>query len=278
MNLTFQVSADPVRFERMTTAEMRASFLVEGLFAPGKIVLVYSDADRAIVGSAVPGAGALRLESCPELASRYFTERREIGVMNIGGAGRIIAAGKTYAMGCRDALYIGRGIEEIEFASNDPAAPAQYYLISYPAHAAYPVTHAKVESAEPLRLGSLKESNQRTLYKYIHPAGIKSCQLIMGFTELEEGSVWNTMPAHTHARRSEIYLYFNLGPKDTVCHLMGRPGETRHLIVRDKQVAVSPSWSVHSGAGTRNYSFIWAMGGENQDFKDMQPVEMEALK
>lgn len=270
-------SPDPVRFERMNTRETRDAFLIENLFRPGEIVLVYSHTDRAVVGSAVPSGETLKLEAGDELRAEYFCERREIGVINIGGDGLIAVDGQAFPMARHDALYIGRGSREIFFKSADPQAPAKFYLVSYPAHAVYPTTHARVADAEPARLGSDRDSNRRTIYKYIHPAGIKSSQLVMGFTVLEEGSVWNTMTAHTHERRSEVYLYFNLAPNAAVFHFMGRPDETRHIVVRDGQVVLSPSWSIHAGAGTTNYTFIWAMGGENQAFTDMDGVKVEDM-
>ena len=270
-------SPDPVRFEMMNSAELRESFLVEEIFAPGEIYLVYSDIDRVIVGSAVPTDSALKLEAGDELKAQYFAERREIGVINIGGEGSIVVDGETYPMVKLDALYIGRGSKEIEFTSENPDNPALYYIISYPSHAAYPTSHVKIADAEPLRLGSSKECNERTIYKYVHPAGIKSSQLVMGCTLMEEGSVWNTMPAHTHERRSEVYMYFDL-PEDAVLFkLIGEPDETRHIVVRNRQAVMTPSWSIHSGAGTTNYSFVWAMGGENQDFGDMDGIAVNDM-
>jgi len=271
-------SPDPARFERMNTRETRENFLIGNLFPPDEFALVYSHTDRAIVGSAVPDHQTLKLESKDELRAEYFCQRREIGVLNIGGDGLIAVDGTEFPMARHDALYIGRGSREIFFKNTDPAKPAQFYFISYPAHAQYPTTHAKVAAAEPVALGSDGECNRRTIYKYIHPGGIKSCQLVMGFTVLAEGSVWNTMTAHTHERRSEIYLYFDLLADSAVFHLMGRPDETRHIIVRDRQAVLSPSWSIHAGAGTTNYSFIWAMGGENQEFSDMDCVSVEDMK
>ncbi len=220
-------SPDPVRFERMNTRETRENFLIGNLFPPDEIALVYSHTDRAIVGSAVPVHQTLKLESKDQLRAEYFCQRREIGVLNIGGDGLVTIDGEAFPMARHDALYIGRGSRDIVFGSADPAKPAQFYFISYPAHAQYPTTHAKVAAAEPVNLGSDRECNRRTIYKYIHPAGIKSCKLVMGFTVLAEGSVWNTMTAHTHERRSEIYLYFDLAADSAVFHLMGRPDETR---------------------------------------------------
>ncbi len=269
---------DKTRFQRMTTAELRESFLIENLFAPGELQLVYVDVDRAIVGSAVPVKEPLSLGTSKELASEFFAQRREIGVLNVGGPGKIVVDGKTFAMDNRDCLYIGRGSREITFSSEVQAKPAMYYLVSYPAHAQHPTTQAHSTTAAAVHLGVTPDCNVRTIRKYIHPAGIASCQLVMGFTELEEGSVWNTMPAHTHERRSEVYLYFDIAQNATVFHLMGGPEETRHLVVHNRQVVLSPSWSIHSGVGTRNYTFVWAMGGENQDFDDQDGVPVADLR
>jgi 4-deoxy-L-threo-5-hexosulose-uronate ketol-isomerase len=271
-------SPDSVRFERMNTRETREAFLIEHLFRPDEIVLVYSHTDRAIVGSAFPDTRTLKLESRDELRAEFFCQRREIGVINIGGDGLITVDGQVFPMTLHDALYIGRGSRDISFKSDDLTKPPLFYFVSFPAHAEYPTAHAKVAAAEPVTLGSDRDCNRRTIYKYIHPAGIKSCQLVMGFTVLAEGSIWNTMTTHTHERRSEIYLYFDLAPEAAVFHLMGRPDETRHIVVRDRQAILSPSWSVHAGAGTTNYSFIWAMGGENQEFTDMDGIKVEEMK
>jgi len=266
-------------YKRMSSEELKKSFLVDDLFKEDKIYTVYCDADRAIIGSAVPIKNNLKLESSKkEMAADYFAERREIGIINIGFGGSIIVDTVNYEMNFKDALYIGRGAKDIEFKSSNPNNPARYYFISYPSHKSYPITHAKFSDAEQVKLGSLKDANKRTIYKYIHSNGIKSSQLVMGLTELEVGSIWNTMPAHTHQRRSEIYMYFNLEPDSVVFHMMGEPDETRHLVIRNQQAVISPSWSIHCGAATQNYSFIWAMGGENQEFNDMDAVPMRNLK
>lgn len=270
--------ADSVRYQRMNTTELREIFLLEKLFNTGKIDLVYTEADRGIAGSAVPTGTMLKLEAGKELASDYFAQRREVGVINVGSKGFLKVDGKEYEMGNLDGLYISRGSREIHFTSEDASDPAYFYILSYPAHKEYPTTPAKLADAETVNLGSKDEANERTIYKYIHPAGIKSCQLVMGFTVLKEGSIWNTMSAHTHERRTEIYMYFDVAEKDVVFHFMGKPDETRHIVVRNRQAVVSPSWSIHSGAGTRRYSFIWGMGGENQAFDDMDFVEMDNLR
>jgi 4-deoxy-L-threo-5-hexosulose-uronate ketol-isomerase len=271
--------ADQLRYQRMTTAELRESFLVETLFKPGSIELLYTDVDRAVIGSIVPTGQKLSLGTNKEqLASEYFAERREIGLINTGAPGTIFVDGKSYAMENCDGLYIGRGSKQIEFESKSGADPARYFLMSYPAHTTYPTMHASRAQAEAVNLGSLKDANQRTIYKYIHPRGIPSCQLVMGFTQLKEGSIWNTMPPHTHSRRTEVYLYFNLDPAARIFHMMGTPQESRHLLVASGQAVISPSWSIHAGAGTQNYSFIWAMGGENQAFEDMDQVAIGQLR
>ena len=276
--MEIRYTTDPVAMKRMTTQEVRKMFLVDRLFTPGSVDMIYSAVDRAIVGSAVPARKTLKLlSSRKEMAAEYFLERRELGVINIGGEGFVRADGKEFALAPKDALYIGRGTKTVEFGSRKSNQPAAFYFASYPAHKDFPTTHAAFANVEHTPLGSVKDANKRTINKYIHPNGIKSCQLVMGLTELETGSVWNTMPVHTHQRRSEIYMYFNLPPQAVLFHLMGEPGETRHIVVRDKQAVISPSWSIHSGVATQNYSFIWAMGGENQEFDDMDWVEMKSL-
>ena len=270
-------SRDPQSFKRMNTAEIRDEFLVTDLFAPDEIKLVYLHIDRVIVGSAVPKSQALRLEAGAELRANYFAERREIGVLNIGHEGSITVDNQDYKMACRDMLYIGRGSREITFSSVDARQPAKFYIISLPAHKEYPTAHASQAQANRVELGSKAAANERTIFQYIHEDGIPSCQLVMGFTELAEGSVWNTMPAHTHERRSEVYMYFNLSGDNVVFHLMGQPQEIRQIVVREGQAAISPSWSIHAGAGTSNYCFVWAMGGENQAFTDMDPAPLAEM-
>jgi 4-deoxy-L-threo-5-hexosulose-uronate ketol-isomerase len=265
-------------YQRMTTAELRRSFVIDNLFAPNSVTMIYSDVDRVIVGSAVPLGTPLKLESSKkEMAAKFFAERRELGIINIGGEGNVRVDGKGYAMMFRDLLYVGRGVREIQCSSADPMKPALFYFISYPAHASYPVAHARFNDSLKSPLGSAHNANARTITKYVHTEGIKSSQLVMGLTELNDGSVWNTMPSHTHQRRTEVYLYFGLDEESFVVHLMGKPSETRDLIIRNQQVVISPPWSIHSAAGTRNYSFIWAMGGENQNFSDMDAVPMKEL-
>ncbi len=271
--------ADPVRYARMTTEERRATFLLEGMFRAGEIDFAYVDLDRTVIGSAVPIAGApLKLETAPELRAEYFLERREIGVLNVGGPGSVTVDGTVFELAKLDCLYIGRGSKDVTFTSADAAAPACFYLLSYPAHAVYPTAMVQFADLEGLKLGAVETCNKRTIYKAIYIGGLKSCQLVMGFTLLEPGSNWNTMPPHTHNRRSEVYFYFDVDPAHRVLHLMGPPQETSHLIMADKQVVVSPGWSIHAGVGTKNYAFCWGMGGENQAYDDMDPAAIPDLK
>lgn len=270
-------SRDPQSFTRMNSEEIRAEFLVPDLFELDTIKLVYSNVDRMIVGSAVPTQSALNLTAGDELRAEYFAQRREIGAFNIGGPGRIVVDDCEYPMAYQDMLYIGRGSRAVSFLSDDSSQPARFYLVSLPAHKEYPTAHCPKSQANRIDLGSPETANKRTIFQYIRMGGVPSCQLVMGFTELAVGSVWNTLPAHTHARRSEAYMYFGLPADQTVFHLMGDPQETRHIVVRDEQVVLSPSWSIHAGVGSRNYSFVWAMGGENQAFDDMDPAPLDQM-
>ncbi len=270
--------ADPVRYPRMTTDEIRDSFLLDGLYEAGKLNVNYVDLDRTVVGFAAPVDASLALPTYPELRAEYFLERREIGVLNVGGAGTVSVEGQSYELNNLDVLYIGKGNKDVQFASKDKAAPAVYYLLSYPAHTTYPTALVKKEEANPTTLGSAETCNHRTIFKYIHLAGARSCQLVMGVTHLHAGSNWNTMPSHVHMRRSEVYMYFNVAEDARVFHMMGPAHETRHIVMGDKDVVVSPGWSIHSGVGTRAYSFCWGMGGENQDYADMDPVPLATMK
>ncbi len=265
---------DRASYKRMDTAELRRGFVAENLFVPGQANLAYTNVDRAVVGGFVPTGAPLPLEVGREMACEAFHDRRESGVINLGGPGVITVDGTAYPMKNRECLYIGRGAKAVAFASDDASAPACFYLVSYPAHTAYPTTHAAVDQANTIRLGSLAESNSRTLRQYIRPGFIKSCQLVMGFTQLDEGSVWNTFPPHTHDRRTEVYCYFDLPKDGLVMHFLGEPEATRHVVLREKQVVLSPPWSVHCAAGTGAYTFVWAMGGENQDFDDMDACDI----
>jgi 4-deoxy-L-threo-5-hexosulose-uronate ketol-isomerase len=270
--------ADPVRYARMTSAELRETFLLEGLFTPGSIDLAYVDLDRAVIGFAAPTTAALTLETQPELRAEYFLERRELGIFNTGEPGSVKVDGVSYDLGKLDCLYVSRGSKSVTFSSKSAAAPAAFYLLSYLAHAEYPTRMVKFSELKGLELGSTETCNKRTIYKAIFADGIRSCQLVMGFTLLTPGSNWNTMPAHTHMRRSEVYMYFDIEPEQRVMHLMGPPDATSHIIMADKQVVVSPGWSIHAGVGTKSYGFCWGMGGENQAYNDMDPVAIKDLK
>lgn len=269
--------ADATRYRTMTTAELRATFLIEDLFRPGELCATYIDLDRTIVGSAVPLREALCLPAFAELRAQYFTERRELGVLNIGGRGAVVVDGEEFALEKRDALYVGRGSVDVRFTSANADEPAEFYLLSYPAHVQFPTTLIRSAGLERTALGAAESANAREITKLIHLEGVRSCQLVMGFTQLAPGSVWNTMPPHTHMRRSEVYLYFDLAEDERVMHLMGPADETRHLVVANKQVAVSPGWSIHAGVGTRNYAFCWGMGGENQVYTDMDALAVKDL-
>ncbi|WP_260737964.1 5-dehydro-4-deoxy-D-glucuronate isomerase [Tunturiibacter lichenicola] len=270
--------ADAVRYGLMNTEELRETFLLEGMFEPGEIEFAYVDLDRTVIGSAVPETEALTLEAEPELRAEYFLERRELGVLNVGGAGSVVVDGKSFGLEKLDCLYVGRGNRAVSFSSKKASDPAYFYLLSYPAHAEYPTAMVKFSDLQGVHLGTAETCNKRTIYKAIYKDGIKSCQLVMGFTLLESGSNWNTMPPHTHMRRSEVYFYFDVDPAHRILHLMGPPDATSHLVVADKEVVVSPGWSIHAGVGTKNYAFCWGMGGENQAYDDMDPVTIADLR
>ncbi len=257
----------------MTTSQLRENFLIEDIFNVDEITLYYTDCDRAIVGSACPSTKKLTLETADELRSPYFCARRELGVLNIGAKGSVCVDGQTFVLDNLETLYIGRGSKCIEFSAQKVGETAEFYLVSYPAHKEYPTTKSAKGDANILNLGSQEKANVRTINQAICENRIQSSQLVMGYTALAEGSVWNTMPAHTHERRSEVYMYFNIQPDECVFHYMGTPDETRHIVVKNKQVVISPSWSIHSGCGTRNYTFCWGMGGENQRFDDMDEAK-----
>ena len=261
----------------MDTQALRREFLIEGLFAKDEIKMVYSHIDRIIVGSAHPATKALKLSAGEELRAQYFLERREMGVINIGGPGKITVDGKVYELRHRDGMYLGRGSKDVVFDSQDYNNSAKFYLNSAPAHKEYPTVLVKPEDCENVELGSLEESNHRVICKYIQPGQAQSCQVVMGLTTLKPGSVWNTMPCHMHDRRMEVYIYFDLPENALVMHYMGQPHETRHIVMRNEQAVISPSWSIHAASGTRAYSFIWGMVGENQDYKDQDPVPMKDI-
>lgn len=269
---------DAERTRRLTTDELRDRFLVQDLFQDGAVTLRFVDLDRVVLGGAVPTSGPLELGVPEAMAAGSFTERRELGVLNIGGAGRVTVGDETFELGNRDLLYVGRGSGAVSFESAEAASPARFYLVSYPAHADHPTTLVRKADAELEELGSAEKANRRDLFKYVRPGGVESAQLVMGITEIQPGSVWNTMPAHTHARRTEVYLYFDVAEGDVVFHMMGEPQEVRTVVVRDGEAVLSPGWSIHAGAGTSAYTFCWAMGGENQDFGDMQFVDMADIR
>ncbi len=269
----------PEHARTFTTDQLREHFLIESLFEPGAVRLVYSHVDRVIVGGACPTGEPQALVGDPKtLGAAFFLERRELGVVNVGGPGTMTVDGQTFTLDKPDGLYIGRGSRDVCFESTNADHPARFYFCSTPAHAAYPTAHIPLSSAAPQHLGDLAHSNERTIYKYIHPDGVKSSQLVLGVTLLQPNNMWNTMPVHTHVRRMEVYFYFDIEGNNVVFHLMGQPDETRHLVVRNEQAVISPSWSIHSGVGTGNYAFIWAMAGENQTFSDMDPVSMDQLR
>lgn len=286
--MELRTAASPRDVKHYTTARLREEFLISQIFFADDIKLVYSHIDRIITGGVMPVEKELALEAGAELRAEYFLQRRELGIINIGGAGKITVDGRVYEVQHKEGMYIGMGAKEISFASTDASRPAKFYLNSAPAHAAYPTVLIKpegvaeegviiVKDENKVELGCLEDSNQRTICKYILPGQVESCQLEMGMTHLEPGSVWNTMPSHTHDRRMEVYLYFELPENAFVMHYMGEPTETRHIVVRNEQAVISPSWSIHSGSGSRNYTFIWGMVGENQDFDDMDHVAMQDL-
>lgn len=286
--MELRTAASPKDMKYYTTERLREEFLIQNLFCPGKIKLVYSHVDRIITGAAVP-VEPLKLTAGDELRAEYFLQRREMGVINIGGKGTITIDKKTYEVGYKEGMYIGMGAQDIVFASTDAKEPAKFYLNSTPAHRAYPTVLIKpegmpeegvviVKEENKVELGSLEDANHRVICKYILPGQVESCQLVMGMTRLAPGSVWNTMPCHTHDRRMEVYLYFEMPEDAVVMHYMGEPDETRHIVMRNEEAVISPSWSIHAGCGTRAYTFIWGMAGENQAFNDMDDVAMKDLR
>ncbi len=275
MEIRFQNS--PAETSRMNTTELRTNFLCEALVQAGKVNYVYSHYDRVITGAAMPVSQALIMENHAELRAGYFLERRELGIINVGGAGLVVADGETFGMNKLDALYLGKSTREVSFSSTDAASPAVFFLLSTPAHHSYPKRKMTREEASPVSLGDASTSNERTIYKYIHQDGIQSCQLVMGLTVLQKGSVWNSVPPHTHTRRMEVYFYFDVPDNHRVFHFMGQPTQTRNIVISNYQAVISPPWSVHFGCGTSNYAFIWAMAGENQAFTDMDPAPVPEL-
>ncbi|MBP3961954.1 5-dehydro-4-deoxy-D-glucuronate isomerase [Paenibacillus lignilyticus] len=277
--MEIRYASHPNEVKAFDTTRLREEFLIEQLFVADELKLSYSHVDRFIIGGAVPVNGSVSLAVDPAtIGAATFLERREVGIINVGGKGTVTVDGEVYSMDSKDCLYIGRGAKDVSFASEDGSRPAKYYLNSAPAHQTYPTVKAAISEASPNHLGSMENSNERTIYRYIHTGGIQSCQLVMGMTLLKPGSMWNTMPCHTHNRRSEVYFYFDMPENGAVFHLMGEAAETRHLVVRNEQAVISPSWSIHSGVGTNSYTFIWGMAGENQTFEDMDAVAMKDLK
>lgn len=287
--MELRTAASPKDVKHYTTQRLREEFLIQGLFQTDEIKLIYSHIDRIITGAATPVEQELKLTAGAELRAEYFLQRRELGVINIGGKGSIMVDGKRYEVNTKDGMYIGMGAKEISFSSLDGSKPAKFYLNSAPAHKTYPTVLIKMEGRaeegviiireeNKVELGSPEESNHRVICKYILPAQVESCQLVMGMTSLKPGSVWNTLPCHTHDRRMEVYLYFDIPEEAFVMHYMGEPAETRHIVVRNEEAVISPSWSIHAGSGSRAYTFIWGMAGENQVFSDMDAVPMSNLK
>ncbi|MFT4204895.1 MAG: 5-dehydro-4-deoxy-D-glucuronate isomerase [Chitinophagaceae bacterium] len=268
----------PKEVKSLSTDELRENFLIEKLMVDDQLRLVYSHYDRVIVGGAKPVNTTIVLDNPAELRAEYFLQRRELGVINVGGDGTVVVDGASYSLGKLDCLYIGKGKKQVGFATTNPANPAVFYILSTPAHAEYPIQFVAKNDAENAVLGSLQTSNERTIYRYIHENGAQSCQLVMGLTILNTGSVWNTMPTHTHTRRMEAYFYFDVPSDQRVFHLMGEPTETRHIVMANHEAVVSPPWSIHSGCGTSNYGFIWGMGGENYTYSDMDAVAIGELK
>ncbi len=262
----------------MNTAELRENFLVRQLMVDDEIKLVYSHYDRVIIGGAKPVGSTLVLETHPELRAGYFLERRELGIINVGGEGTVTLDEESFSLQKLDCVYAGKGVKNVSFKSNDAASPALFYLLSSPAHQSYPTKKFTKEEAMPSSLGDASTANKRTIYKYIHADGIKSAQLVMGLTVLDEGSVWNTMPSHTHTRRMEAYFYFDVKEEHRVFHFTGQPQETRHLVVANYEAIISPPWSIHSGCGTAAYGFIWGMAGENYTYTDMDPAPLKELR
>ncbi|MGN6641271.1 MAG: 5-dehydro-4-deoxy-D-glucuronate isomerase [Mucilaginibacter sp.] len=271
-------SVHPEDFKSYQTDKIRERFLLDNLVKPGEINCVYTHYDRMIVGAVQPTNGVIKLDNYPNLRSNYFLERREIGIINVAANGQVIADGNTYAVNKLDCLYLGKGVKEVTFSSVDSSNSAVFYLLSAPAHTSYPAALMTNAQAVKVNAGDAKTANRRTINKYIHLDGIKSCQLVMGLTILAEGSVWNTMPSHVHDRRMEAYFYFDVPEGQRIFHYMGEGNETRHIVMKNYEAVVSPPWSIHSGGGTSNYGFIWGMGGENLDYTDMDAIAMNELR
>lgn len=279
MTIEVRQVCHPDAVKRFDTTELREHFLIEKVFAKDEVCLTYSHIDRMIVGGAQPVDKKLELTApFSAIGTNSFLARRELGIINIAGAGKVHVGDKTYELGRREALYVGMGAGEVTFESVDKNAPAKFYLYSTPAHATYPTTKVGLEQAKKMEVGDQEHANKRVINQLIHPTVLQTCQLVMGLTYFEPGSMWNTMPCHIHDRRCEAYLYFDMAEDTRVVHLMGDPNETRHLMISNEQAILSPGWSIHSGVGTANYAFIWAMGGDNIDYTDMDMVPMKALR
>lgn len=280
--MDIRYSANPRDVKRYTTEELRREFLIENLYRPDEVVAVYSHVDRMVTLGCMPVHETVSIDKGIDIwanfGTHYFLERREIGIFNIGGAGKITVDGTVYDLGYKDCLYITMGARDVRFSSDDAAKPAKFYMVSAPAHRSYETRLLKIADANKKPCGDAATSNKRTINQFIHPAVLKTCQLSMGMTVLESGSVWNTMPAHTHERRMEVYMYFEVPEDQVVFHMMGQGQETRHIVMTNEQAVISPSWSIHAGAGTSSYTFIWAMGGENQEFDDMDVIPTNKLK
>jgi len=278
MELEIRYANHPDDVKHYTTEQLRQHFLIDTVFSPDEVRLTYSHVDRIIAGGIMPVHESLSLEAGKEMGVEYFFERREAGIINVGGKGSIVLDGERFELANRDGLYIGQGVREIRLESVSADEPAKFYFNSAPAHRSYPNVKIEIAQANPVSLGEAETSNKRVIYQYVHPAVCESCQLVMGLTVLEPGSIWNTMPCHTHERRMEVYFYFDLDDEASVFHFMGKPDETRHLLVANEQAVISPSWSIHSGAGTSSYTFIWGMVGENQTFDDMDHIKPRDLR
>ncbi len=278
MDLDIRYASHPDDVKHYDTERLRKHFLIASLFAADQVQMTYSHVDRIVVGGIMPAVQSLGLEAGKAMGVDFFFERREAGVINVGGKGSITVDGERFELDKRDGLYIGMGVKEIRFASAAAAEPARFYFNSAPAHRPYPNVKIEIARANPLKLGEDETCNKRTIYQYVHPAVCQSCQLVMGLTILEPGSLWNTMPCHTHERRMEVYFYFDMDADSRVIHLMGQAEETRHIVVANEQAVISPSWSIHAGAGTSHYTFIWGMAGENQAFDDMDHLSPAGLK
>ena len=280
--MDIRYSCNQKDFRRYTTEETRKEFLIENLFLADQVQATYSHVDRMVTVGIMPVEKKVALDQGIDIwknfGTEYFLERRECGMFNVGGAGRVIADGKEYPMKYKDCLYLTRGNREVYFLSDDPKAPAKFYLVSAPAHREYENRLIRIGDAAKRPVGAAETSNKRTINQFIHPSVLQTCQLSMGMTALEPGSVWNTMPAHTHERRMEVYFYFEIPEGNVVFHMMGEGQETRHIVMQNEQAVISPSWSIHAGAGTSNYTFIWAMGGENQAFDDMDEIPTTELR